>query len=522
MNKKATGAYYTPLYLAKFIVDRVISNFTKNNKVSILEPSVGDGVFLEALNDKCLNYKLTAVEINNDELKKAKGKCTSNNTKFLNKDFLDYKPKNKYDLVIGNPPYVKKTRLKKKQIEAANKIFVKEGILKSKFKNLWAAFLIKSVTLLKDDGILAFVLPTDLLQVKFADEIKSYLKNQFKKLEIFTFNNLMFNCKYQDTVVLFAYKKADNKGIYYSNIKSTLQLAEKKFSLKKNTVLVKSNIKWIHHCLTNSEISFLNKLQKSLYKINYYCNSKPGIVTGANNFFVINDDAVKSFKLEKFVLPIIQKGVFVNGRVTFDEVDYKDLCSSSKPTKLLSLKDNDFITKSLKQYLKIGIDQKLQERYKCRIRKNWFVVPNVSIPSDGFFFKRSHKYPKLIKNNAKILVTDAAYKVNMNSDYDINSLIYSFYNSLTLVFAELKGRYYGGGVLELTPSEFQNLPIPYHKISENLFNKYAKNFKVKNNIEAMFKKYDLKLLSKAIDISERDISRIHNIRKKLISKRIRK
>jgi hypothetical protein len=36
-----------------------------------------------------------------------------------------------------------------------------------------------------------------------------------------------------------------------------------------------------------------------------------------------------------------------------------------------------------------------------------------------------------------------------------------FFNSLTLAWAEVCGRSYGGGVLELEPREAEELPIPY-------------------------------------------------------------
>jgi hypothetical protein len=61
----------------------------------------------------------------------------------------------------------------------------------------------------------------------------------------------------------------------------------------------------------------------------------------------------------------------------------------------------------------------------------------------------------------------SSLKVNMKAKWDLNSFIFSFYNSLTLVFAETDGRYYGGGVLELTPREFKKLPIPYNLNSIN-------------------------------------------------------
>lgn len=42
---------------------------------------------------------------------------------------------------------------------------------------------------------LAFVLPSGITSVKFTEEIREYLKNQFQRIEIYTFNDLMFDCK---------------------------------------------------------------------------------------------------------------------------------------------------------------------------------------------------------------------------------------------------------------------------------------------------------------------------------------
>ncbi len=38
--------------------------------------------------------------------------------------------------------------------------------------------------------------------------------------------------------------------------------------------------------------------------------------------------------------------------------------------------------------------------------------------------------------------------------------MYGFFNSLTALTAELEGRHYGGGVLELVPSEIEKLLMP--------------------------------------------------------------
>lgn len=46
------------------------------------------------------------------------------------------------------------------------------------------------------------------------------------------------------------------------------------------------------------------------------------------------------------------------------------------------------------------------------------------------------------------------------------SFVFCFYNSMTLAQCEYNGRYYGGGVRELVPSELQSLTIPYETIEE--------------------------------------------------------
>ena len=123
-------------------------------------------------------------------------------------------------------------------------------------------------------------------------------------------------------------------------------------------------------------------------------------------------------------------------------------------------------------------------------------------------------------NPANVLVTDSAYKIEIKEGFNIQNFIFCFYNSLTLVFAELEGRYYGGGVLELTPNEFRILPIPY--VQCNNFELYEKEFENKKSIEEVLAKYNLKILNSCLGLNLDEINRIESIRKKLVNKRHRK
>ena len=523
INQKKTGSYYTPSYLARFISKRVLSHFENITIISILEPSVGDGAFISELKkEEKININLTALDINEVELKTASEKWKKHNASFVKTDFLEYAANNQYSAIIGNPPYVKKNLLTAKQIELSKEIHSNEKLTEASVKNIWTTFLIKSNTLLKKDGILAFVLPSELLQVKFAEEIREYLKDEFERIEIFTFNELMFECKGQDTIVLFAYKKHNEKGEFFTNIEFKEELENNSYNLKNNNLLVNSNVKWTHHFLTSDELTFINNLKKRSKTVNDYSESKPGIVTGANKYFIIDKETENKYNLSQYTKPIIQRGLFVNGSVVFNDENIQQLEKNNRPTKLLQLNDNDKISKKLRDYLDVGELEELPKRHKCGIRKKWYVIPNISEKPEAFFFKRSHLYPKLLKNNSDALVTDSAYKVGMRNGYDLNSFIYSFYNTLTLLLSELEGRYYGGGVLELIPSEFKKLPIPYVNISVEEFENFTKEFENKNNIEEILVKNDQKILKQVLNYSDKEISKIQNIRKKLVDKRLRK
>lgn len=521
-NKKNTGSYYTPSYLASFISKRVLSHFGNRTRMSILEPSVGDGAFISELaKEKKININLTALDINKVELKTASDKWTRKTASFVETDFLEFSTTKQYSAVVGNPPYVKKNILTSKQIELSKEIHSNENLTEASVKNIWTTFLVKANTLLAKNGVLAFVLPSELLQVKFAEEIREYLKAQFERIEIFTFNDLMFECKGQETIVLFAYKKSDFKGEFFANITSKEALEKNSFILRNNELLVSSKVKWTHHFLTSEELTFIDNLKRQLKTVNDYSVSRPGIVTAANKFFIINKETEKKYGLSKYTKPIIQKGKFVNGSVVFNNEDLQQLVDNKYPSLLLQLNDNDKISKKLKEYLNIGELEEIPFRYKCRIRNNWYVIPNIAESPDAFFFKRSHLYPKLLKNNSDAFVTDSAYKVNMKNGFDLNSFIYSFYNTLTLLLSELDGRYYGGGVLELIPSEFKKLPIPYVEINQIQFEKFTTDFENKSNIEQILIQNDFNILNSTLGINNENLQKLSEIRNKLKKKRLR-
>ena len=145
--------------------------------------------------------------------------------------------------------------------------------------------------------------------------------------------------------------------------------------------------------------------------------------------------------------------------IIYDERQHIANADNGKPTNFLWFKaDLNNPHKSVQEYIELGEEQSLHTRYKCRIRKPWYKVPSVYTAEIGML-KRSHDTPRLIHNRLDALTTDTAYRISSKT-FGAEKLIYCFLNSLTALSAELEGRHYGGGVLELVPSEIEKLLLP--------------------------------------------------------------
>jgi adenine-specific DNA-methyltransferase len=514
-DSKRNGVFYTPQRLAKWMVEYIISQ-SGNTILSVLEPSCGTGVFIEELymhKNSCGD--ITGVEIDKNACHKI---MPLENTTIINEDFLFYNDSNIYDLIIGNPPYINKRILSPIQSNRCKEIHGSAGLKKRETSNIWTSFIIKSTQMLSSNGILAFVLPTEFLQVKFAEEIRDFLTDNFRRIEVITFKHLAFDSVEQDTIVLIAYKNSHKpEGVYLYETSNVDEL----FSNDLNFITLPKahlNKKWSVAVLSQSEISNIDKLCAKVMKMRDYCDTSAGIVTAANSFFIVSNQIVEQYKLNDYTLPIIQRGGLVEKFFVFSCNDYLDLVVKNKPCFLLNFNNIKNLTWDTKQYLSIGESLEYDKRFKMQKRERWYDVPGIS-KGEAFFFKRTHHIPKLIYNEADVYVTDSAYKIRPFDEIDTESIVFSFYNSLTLLCCELLGRYYGGGVLEMTPNEFKDLPLPY--VNKNTLTGYYSNLKHIESVNHLIQLNDQLILVEKLGFSEVEISIIKCAYQKVKARRLR-
>ena len=478
--------------------------------------------------------KILAVEREERELEKVKLFTTpllpsSYEARFLNTDYLDFHlaNKEKFDLIIGNPPYIKSNYLSEDQTKSCIEIHKQSGLSNKKIKNIWTSFLIGAVQSLTDNGALAFVLPAELLQVIYAKEIRDLLKENFKdgKIDIFSFNELIFKDIEQDVIVLICAKNQTNPGVSFFHVDKLEDLKKPNYTKDNSNVHRTTLDKWTNYILSDGELKFLDRIKAkhSLKPIRYYTDTVAGIVTAANDYFIADQATVDEYSLEKFIKPIIKKSSHLPSSLYFTENDFQLMNKTNVPCLLIDLENKSSVNfpKKHQAYLEVGISRNLHERYKMKLRDNWYSIPSVW-ESEGFFTKRSNIFPRVIINEAQSLVTDSFYRIKMHDGYKIADLAFSFYNTLTFIYAELEGRYYGGSVLELTPNEFKDLTIPYvPKVKKANVQKLEKLMRSKARPNELLNFTDKVILVDYYGLKESEVERLRSIYIKLVKRRLK-
>lgn len=523
--EKLRGGFYTPEPIASFILKWGING---SSDYDILEPSCGDGVFLEQLKEN--NHKfnsVTAIEFDEIEAEKA-DKIKLKNKSVINSDFHLYcnKTTERFNLVVGNPPYIRYQYFDKEQQSEADKIFNRAGLNISKLTNAWVSFVVGSSLLLKEKGKIGFVIPAELLQVSYAQQLREYLAHFYNKINIISFEKLVFPDIQQEVVLLLCERNGSGSHLIEhlelrdASVLEKLDVNRLKSPTKK--IDFKSN-KWTYYFLEQEEIDFLENIadRRKIPTIGNYANVEVGITTGANNYFTVPYSTVVFYQLEEFAQPMVGRSVQVNS-IIFDKKDWLQNQQTEAKANLLVFQPKEKLNghTGVKDYLQYGESIGINKGYKTGIRDDWFVIPSIKL-SDALFIRRNNLFPRLILNEAQAYTTDTMHRVFIKETTNKNAFIASFYNSLSLAFSEIVGRSYGGGVLELMPSEAEQILLPYQAGSVELLETIDKMMRNKKSIDDILKITNQQILKDGYGFSDIEIKLADSIWKKLSTRRLK-
>lgn len=538
--QKLRGGYYTPEPIARFLCEWAISN----DSTRVLEPSGGDGNILVEAADILAGFArpsckveemLTCIEIDEEEASRCIRRLRERGIHATPKnvvvgDFFEHCRQMeasgvKFDAVVGNPPFIRYQNFSEAQRIVALEIMKASGLKPNRLMNAWLPFLVGSTRLLSSKGRLAMVIPAELMQVNYAAETRRFLSETFARITLVTFRRLVFEGIQQEILLLLAEKDGTKPiGIRTIELDSLDDIAvyeHSDFTSEEIKPMDHSSEKWTQYFLTPEEISLLREIKRDsrIDKVSGLAEVDVGIVTGINEFFVVDRDRLKEPALRRYALPIVARSPQLAG-VVYSQGDWEAQAHGNLRTFLLNLPKGppENLPDTLQNYIAEGQKKGFHLGYKCRIRDPWYVVPSVWMPH-AFLLRQVHQFPKVIMNRANATCTDTIHRVRFRNGTDQETFAAAFLNSITFAFAEVLGRSYGGGVLELEPKEAEALPIPMIGADRLDFRQIDK-LVVAGRIEEVLALTDEVLLKDGLGLSTREARMLRGIWEKLRNRRI--
>ncbi len=366
------GQIFTPSYIAEFMVRNIISFITKSSQdpsnLRILEPSVGEGIFLKYL----LKYNfsnITAYE-RDDDLKDILVKSYPNIDVIFD-NFLSSNPNEKFDIIIGNPPY-----LGQNYNAEIFQEYVKKYPFCAKFfvgnMDLFYFFIHLGIEKLKPGGILSFITTNYWITKSKKTGIKFLKPHVLKECFLLQYIDLSHlhlfkSAKGQQNCIFVLQKKTEQEKIQMKNKNiEVIQIIENKEidrnSKSLNTLVFKnlssgnvlSNVKRFTSAITNNDLRkdeswnliYPNEVKYVVDKIESYCkvNRKNSLL---KDYFLIRNGLI-----------LIKDSIFI----LYDG-------------KNLRIKNNDFFIRINGEFLK------LSEAEKSRLKK---IYKSKSIKAYGY------------------------------------------------------------------------------------------------------------------------------------------
>ena len=465
-RKKGLGSYYTDRRVVDFLVDwgmRVAPG-------SVMDPSCGDGRFLEAAVRKGATCVI-GCDLDLEALRASARRLADLDvpSTLLDSDFFHVDPERNgpVDLVVGNPPFIRYQRFAGESRARALGSALRVGARLSNLSASWAPFLLHGLQFLRPLGAMAMVVPAELAQTSYGVTTLRALCANFSHLKLISFRENWFVDAQQETFLLLAEGRGgscDSAELTPVDRIEDLEplisepTDEELFHLNPDTgsvlglAFVESAARSLWSQIAN------NPRTLALGMLGEVVN---GYVSGANAFFhCTRGEATNRGLPDEWLLPVARSVRSLKG-LAFDAEDVAEAERGGIGHHLILPRSNELFCNdkvALDRFCAEGKRLGIAKRYKCRVRNPWWQVPGL-IRAQVLLPYMIGREPRCAVNRGGVYYPNSLHGIRLFDETSGERLAFGLLTSVSLLAMELEGRSYGGGVLKLEPTEMQRVSV---------------------------------------------------------------
>lgn len=467
--RKARGAFFTPHDLCDYVVRWAV----RTAEDQVLEPSCGEAAFLLSagvrLRDLGCTSPLCAGQLHGAELHResalvARGLLSASGfaADIEVGSFFDRQPEQRYDAVIGNPPYVRYQEFSGEARSQSRAAALRAGVRLSRLASSWAAFTVHAALFLKPEGRLGLVLPAELLTVNYAAEVRRFLMERFARVRLVLFTERVFPGVQEEVVLLLAEGPGPTDCCELYQVANAAELVTRDLELhcwKPD----RPDSKWTPSLIPATALDTYLTMTKasSFSRLHDWGDTTLGMVTGNNRYFALSHARATELGLrDDDVIPLSPPGSRHLRGLALSGDEWREMKRQGHAALLFRPAGQP--SKAAARYIAAGESMGVHEAYKCRNRTPWWRVPLVP-PPDLFVTYMNADAPRLCTNDAGVRYLNSIHGLFLHPELRETGrelLPLATLNSITLLGAETVGRAYGGGMLKLEPREADELPVP--------------------------------------------------------------
>ncbi|MCK9204429.1 MAG: N-6 DNA methylase [Bacteroidales bacterium] len=442
MSKKEQGIYYTPSVLAEYMASPLIYL----NEQTVLDPAYGEGALLLAA-EKIFKAKNlgNSIHLYGCDTKPINGLLNHLPEANLHKsDFFSYPVERKFHTILMNPPYVRHHIQNEKKINKYRATYDELKVLNNS-SDLWALFLVKAVSHLKEDGSIGAILPWAFLQADYSQPLRRFLSENFGIIEVVALSDKYFDDA-DERIVIVWLKQFGRRSISINIAAPTSIRAKIEFSKISLDRWLADRVSYTAGYAPDLIISeYISKY--GFTKFSDHADVKIGVVTGAVDYFILTKKEANEFGIPAHrLVPIITNSIefpkyLING--------------NSDLRLLVALKRDDHF--KFRDFIQLGISKEYNLRSHSVLRDPWYSVNLGKVP-DAFFHYRISKIPYLVPNLNGVQCTNAFHRIYFKNLTSIErKWIYVSILSLPAQLSiELNSKTYGRGILKIEPKSLKN------------------------------------------------------------------